>query len=47
MDSTRKATLANEIRDMGRCFWAGEAEICHEFWDVHAPFETILKGVPG
>lgn len=34
MDVTRKATLANEIRAMGRCFWAGEAEICHEFWDV-------------
>ena len=34
MDAKRKAELANEINQMGRRFWAGEAEICHRFWDV-------------
>ena len=34
MDAKRKVDLANEINEMGRRFWAGEAEICHQFWDV-------------
>ena len=32
MDAQRKKQLAGEINEMGRRFWAGEAEICRQFW---------------
>ena len=32
MDAARKAKLAADLNDMGRRFWAGEAEICRQFW---------------
>ena len=34
MDAQRKTDLAAELNDMGRRFWAGEAEICRQFWGV-------------
>jgi hypothetical protein len=32
MDATRKSQLAKDLNDLGLCFWAGEAEICRQFW---------------
>jgi hypothetical protein len=32
MDATRRLQLAKGLNNLGRCFWAGEAEICHQFW---------------
>ena len=32
MDAQRKKQLADEINEMGSHFWAGEAEICRQFW---------------
>lgn len=32
MDVKRKAELAASLNEMGRRFWAGEAEICRQFW---------------
>ena len=34
MDAQRKSELAGELTEMGRRFWAGEAEICRQFWGV-------------
>jgi len=34
MDAQRKSELAAELNEMGRRFWAGEAEICRQFWGV-------------
>jgi len=32
MDAQRKSELAASLNEMGRKFWAGEAEICRQFW---------------
>ncbi len=32
MNAQRKADLSLSMNEMGRRFWAGEAEICHQFW---------------
>ena len=32
MDAGRKAELNRAMNDMGQRFWAGEAEICRQFW---------------
>jgi hypothetical protein len=32
MDEQRKLQLAEDLNDLGRHFWAGEAEICRAFW---------------
>ena len=33
MDELRKRELGGELNDLGRRFWAGEAEICRRFWN--------------
>ena len=32
MDEQRKRQLADDLNDLGRHFWAGEAEVCRAFW---------------
>jgi len=44
MDAHRKAELAADLDEMGRRFWAGEAEICRHFF-VKNDFTTTLQGV--
>lgn len=34
MDERRKQQLAGELDQLAQCFWAGEAEICRQFWSV-------------
>ena len=34
MDEQRKTELVQQMDDLGRHFWAGEAEICEQFWGV-------------
>ena len=32
MDQRRSAELARQLDGLAQCFWAGEAEICRQFW---------------
>ncbi|MCY4447928.1 MAG: hypothetical protein OXE02_03655 [Chloroflexi bacterium] len=34
MDDQRRRELAEEMKDLAQSFWAGEAEICRQFWGV-------------
>ena len=34
MDDQRKHELAEEMKDLALRFWAGEAEVCRQFWGV-------------
>ncbi|MDE2837381.1 MAG: hypothetical protein OXL97_07720 [Chloroflexota bacterium] len=34
MDDQRKRELAAGMNELAQCFWAGEAEICRQFWGM-------------